>query len=126
MLAWLKAEGITCAIVSTKRRSVIEEILVHQGLSDRVAFVVGGTDVAHYKPHPDSALLALEKAGAAPERALFVGDTVIDAETAQRAGLDFAAVCNGTTPAGAFQVWPKVHVAADLTDLLNWLRLQNL
>lgn len=122
LLNWLKAQGITTAIVSTKRRWVIEEILKFQKLDDRVAFVVGGSDVAYYKPHPASGLLALEKSGVAADQALFVGDTVIDAETAKRAGLDFAAVCNGTTPSAAFASWPNVYVASDLPDLLRWLK----
>ena len=126
VLVWLREQGITCAIVSTKRRQVIEQVLAHQGLSENVAFVVGGTDVAHYKPHPASALLALERSGVDRGQALFVGDTVIDAETAQRAGLDFAAVCNGTTPAGAFQTWPHVSISADLTAFLDWLKGQEL
>lgn len=126
VLGWLAEQGILCAIVSTKRRWVIEQIMAHQGLAHQVAFVVGGSDVAFCKPHPASALLALEKAGVARSRALFVGDTVIDAETAQRAGLDFAAVCNGTTPPDAFHSWPHVHVAQDLNDFLHWLKLQNL
>lgn len=121
LLDWLNAQGIAAAIVSTKRRQVIEDILAYQGLSDRVAFCVGGNDAPRYKPAPDAALLALSKAGVQPEEALFVGDTVIDAETAQRAGLDFAAVCNGTTPASAFAGWPHVFVAKDLPALHRWL-----
>ena len=122
LLDWLKEQGMITAIVSTKRRQVIEEILAYRKLSDRVAFCVGGNDTPHYKPAPDGALLALAKAGVAPEQALFVGDTVIDAETAQRAGLDFAAVCNGTTPAAAFDACPHVYVARDLPDLHRWLK----
>lgn len=122
LLDWLREESILAAIVSTKRRGVIEDILAYQGLSDRVAFCVGGNDTPHYKPAPDGALLALSKAGIRASEALFVGDTVIDAETAQRAGLDFAAVCNGTTPASAFADWPHVHVAPDLPELHGFLK----
>ena len=88
LLDRLKADGVTVAIVSTKRSDVIYDILANKNLSDRVAFVVGGSDVAHPKPAPDAALLALSKAGSKRSEALFVGDTVIDAETACRAGLD--------------------------------------
>lgn len=126
LLDWLHGQGMTTAIVSTKRRQVIEQILARRGLSDRVAFVVGGADAVHYKPHPASALLALERSGVRRDQALFVGDTVIDAETARRAGLDFAAVCNGTTGPEAFRDWPHVCVARDLPALLDWLRLRSL
>lgn len=121
ILDWLKGQGVTVAIVSTKRRTVIEEIFAYRKLEDKLDFVVGGTDVPNYKPAPDAALLALSKAGIAAKDALFVGDTVIDAETAQRAAIDFAAVCNGTTPPEAFEKWPHVYVAPDLIALRQWL-----
>ena len=122
LLDWLREQGILAAIVSTKRRQVIEDILAFRHLSNRVAFCVGGNDAPRYKPAPDGALLALSKAGVQPAQALFVGDTVIDAETAQRAGLDFAAVCNGTTPLSAFDAWPHVYAAGDLPQLHRWLK----
>lgn len=121
LLDWLKEQGITTAIVSTKRRGVLEEVLAYRKLEDRVAFIVGGTDVENYKPAPDGALLALTKAGVSAKDALFVGDTVIDAETAKRAGVDFAAVCNGTTMPEAFHTWPNVYIASDLPELHRWL-----
>ena len=40
---------------------------------------------------------------------------------AQRAGLEFAAVLNGTTPASAFDVWPHVFLARDLDALARFL-----
>ena len=41
--------------------------------------------------------------------------------TAERAGVDFAAVLNGTTPAEDFAPWPCVYVARDLIDLARAL-----
>lgn len=123
LLEALHRRGMTVAIVSTKRRQVLEEVFAYQKLSHLVAFCVGGEDAPRYKPAPDAALLALSKAGVTAEEALFVGDTVIDAETAQRAGLDFAAVCNGTTPPAAFDAWPHRYVAGNLDELRRWLGL---
>ena len=51
------------------------------------------------------------------------GDTVLDAQAAQQAGVDFAAVLNGTTPAEEFQNLPHVHIAPDLNDLRAFLGL---
>ena len=50
-------------------------------------------------------------------------DTVLDAGAAQNAGCPFAAVLNGTTPAGAFASFEPVHIATDLFDLARWLGL---
>ena len=59
--------------------------------------------------------------GLEPGACLYCGDTVIDAQTAQRAGCEFAAVLNGTTPAASFSPYPAVHIAPDLVELKTWL-----
>ena len=68
-------------------------------------------------------MTAIADLGLTPDQVLYCGDTVIDAETAQRAGAHFAAILNGTTPAEAFEEYPKEHVAADLMELKGWLCL---
>ncbi|MCD8382975.1 MAG: HAD family hydrolase [Clostridiales bacterium] len=126
LLDWLYAGGIQVAVVSTKRRATIRRVFDHYGLSDRLSLCVGGEDIRRPKPDPEGALLALERLDLRREQVLFVGDTLIDAETARRAGLDFAAVCNGTTPAAAFSSVPHVHIAPDLKELQGWLEAQRL
>ena len=87
------------------------------GLLDTLEFVIGSYDVTHHKPHPEGILKALEQIGVPREMFLYCGDTILDAEAAQRAGVDFAAVLNGTTSAEDFQAWPCVCVAGDLHAL---------
>lgn len=126
LLDWLNAEGVRVAVVSTKRHTTILRVFDHYGLSDRLSLCIGGEDIQRPKPDPEGALLALERLNLRREAVLFVGDTLIDAETAHRAGLDFAAVCNGTTPADAFSSVPHVHIAPDLAELQDWLAGQKL
>ena len=71
--------------------------------------VLGSYDVTRHKPHPEGILKALERMGVSKEEFLYCGDTVLDAEAAQRAGVDFAAVLNGTTPGEAFRRGPAVR-----------------
>lgn len=52
-------------------------------------------DVDASKPSPDLVRVALERAGVAPERAVFVGDAVWDAQAAQRAGVRCLGVLSG-------------------------------
>lgn len=59
---------------------------------------MGGRDVKRNKPDPEGLHLAMTKLGLKPEQVLFCGDTVIDAQAAKSAGVDFCAVLNGTTP----------------------------
>ena len=101
-LAWLQGQGIRTGIVSTKFRYRIEFILAREGLLERVDVIVGGEDVACEKPDPAGLSAAVEQLGIAPVDALYVGDSLTDAETARRAEIRFAAVLTGTTKAEAF------------------------
>lgn len=121
LLRGLRARGVRLGIVSTKTGETIEYIMDRLGLGDCLDFVIGSSDVKHHKPHPEGLEMALDRLGLPPERVLYCGDTVLDAEAAQRAGLEFAAVLNGTTPASAFDVWPHVFLARDLDALARFL-----
>ena len=123
LLRGLRARGVPAAIVSTKRGDTIQAILAHHGLEDEVELVIGSADVTRHKPDPEGLRLAMERLGAAPEETLFCGDTVLDAGAARNAGCPFAAVLNGTTPAGDFAPFSPVHIAPDLIDLARWLGL---
>lgn len=121
LLKALKEQGAKTAIVSTKNMDSLHAILGNTGIGDLVDQVVGGGMGLPSKPDPQGTLLALEKLGVDRTRALYCGDTVIDAQTARNAGVDFCAVLNGTTPAGDFGVYPHVHIAPDLAELKSWL-----
>lgn len=119
----LHEAGITLALVSTKDSDALHRIMAHHGLDDKLSLVVGGDMVSRPKPDPEGLNFAMAKLGLDPEQVLFCGDTVIDAKTAQGAGVDFCAVLNGTTQAPAFADYPQVHIAPDLADLQAWLGL---
>ena len=122
LLRWLHAQGTAAGIVSTKGSDVIRDIFSRAGLSELLSLVIGGRDVSKAKPDPEGLNRAVEQLGCPKSAVLFCGDTVIDAETAQRAGVDFCAVLNGITPAEAFAAFPHVHIAPDLADELAWLK----
>ena len=121
LLRGLHSRGVRLGIVSTKTGETIEYIMDRYGLKDTLEFVIGSYDVTRHKPHPEGILKALDRMGVSKEDFLYCGDTVLDAEAAQRAGVDFAAVLNGTTPAEDFAPWPCVHIAPDLPDLARAL-----
>ena len=122
VLRWLWDKGLRTGMVSTKGSDQIAGIFEKYGLRDGMELIIGGQDVTKNKPDPEGLNLAVERLALGKEEILFCGDTVIDAETARRAGVDFCAVLNGTTPAEAFADYPHVHIAPDLADLLNWFR----
>ena len=121
LLQGLHSRGVRLGIVSTKTGETISRIMERFGLRDTLELILGSYDVTHHKPHPEGILKALDQMGVAPEELLYCGDTILDAQAAQGAGVDFAAVLNGTTQAPAFAPYPCVHIAPDLTELAQWL-----
>lgn len=121
LLLALRDQGVVTAVVSTKHTDTLVHILAGHGLETVPALVVGGDLVTRSKPDPEGLNWAMERLGLAPEETLFCGDTTIDAETAQRAGTDFCAVLNGTTPAESFKGYPCCYVAEDLMALRGFL-----
>lgn len=121
LLRALKARGVKLGIVSTKRSDTLEIILENHGVLDTLEFVIGSDRVKKHKPNPEGLNIAMELLGVTQKELLFCGDTVIDAGAAKNAGVDFAAVLNGTTPAEDFADWPCVHISPDLWDLNAWL-----
>lgn len=118
VLRRLKADGARLGIISTKFRYRIRELLVAKGLDDVFDLIVGGEDVVAAKPSPEGVLMALERLQVRKEDTLYVGDSVVDAETAQAAGVSFAGVTHGITTAGELSVYPHQLVMASLKELL--------
>jgi len=85
-LAWLKKRGVKVAL-ATNRGSTTEDLLRLLGLRGYFDAVVTSEHVRDPKPHPESLLLALERLGAKPGEALFVGDSGVDLEAGRAAGI---------------------------------------
>ena len=123
LLRGLKAAGIPAAIVSTKREDTLCRVLEKRDLLGLLTAVTGSEMVQNQKPDPEGLCKTIAGLGLTPEQVLYCGDTVIDAEAAQRAGAHFCAVLNGTTPREAFSAFPADHIAPDLEELRLWLGL---
>ena len=118
VLRHLKAEGARLGIISTKFRYRIRELLTAKGLDDVFDFIVGGEDVKAAKPSPEGVLMALERLQVGKEEVLYVGDSVVDAETAQAAGVSFGGVTHGVTTAEELSAYPHRLIMTSLEELL--------
>ena len=121
LLECLHAQGTQLAVISSKGGDTLRKVLSVHGIDRCFELVVGGKDVANPKPDPEGVLYCLEQLGLAKEQVLYCGDSPVDAQTAQNAGVDFCAVLNGTTTAREMERYPHVHLAPDLTDVARWL-----
>lgn len=126
LLEDLHRRGIKLAVVSSKPSSILTEILKARGIYSLFDSVIGPDQVARPKPDPAGILYTLEVTGLAKDEVLYCGDTTIDAQAGQNAGVDFCAVLNGTTPAADFAPYPHVHIAPDLPELQGWLAKEGL
>ena len=83
----LKERGLDLAVVSTKRRDVLEKGI--NQLRGRYTFseVISLDDVEHAKPHPEPLQKAMTALGADPETTIMVGDNSHDIEGGQNAGI---------------------------------------
>jgi pyrophosphatase PpaX len=95
VLVRLKDEGHRLGIVTAKRRKTVELAFARLPIEHLFETVVGGDETEHHKPHPEPLLLALERLGARPEEAAYVGDAPFDVKAANAAGLYAVAVSWG-------------------------------
>ena len=106
VLETLHGERRRLGIVTAKRQVTVRlafEVLPQ--LERYFDVIVGSDDTDRHKPDPEPIMLALERLGAAPESAAYVGDSPFDIRAAKAAGI--AAV--GVT-------WGGIHSAERLRE----------
>ncbi len=86
LLKQLRANNIYMAVVSNKMGDTLRREASHLGWDQYFGELIGSTDTEHDKPHPAPVLKALKELVPA-EDIWFVGDSVVDLEVAQRAGI---------------------------------------
>ena len=118
VLRTLKERGAKIGIISTKYRFRIHDTMDQHLPADFLDIVVGGEDVSHAKPDPEGLLYAIRQLGVKKKRVLYIGDSTVDAETAQAAGVDFAGVTHGVTTADELAAYPHRRIMDSLTELL--------
>lgn len=106
------------AICTNKPLGPTRAILARFDLAHFFPVVIGGDSLAVRKPDPAPLLAAWQQTGAG--RAIFVGDSEVDAETAQRAALPFALFAGGyrKTAAEALGATWIFHDHARFPDLV--------
>ena len=121
----LAAAATPLGVCTNKPQRPTELILGGLGIMPRFAAVVGGDAVERRKPHPDHLRLVLERMGAAPERAIMVGDSKNDLAAARGCGLacilvDFGYSAEPVESLGADRVISDfAELDAALESLLN-------
>ena len=83
--------------LATNRSATVAPLVQYLGLAEVFDAIASAHDKVRPKPAPDILRLCLERAGVAPERAIYLGDSPIDREAAEAAGIGFLAVGDRVT-----------------------------
>ena len=94
LMKMLNERGVKLAIVSNKPDPAVQELAV-EFFPGLLCAAVGESAGVRRKPAPDTVLSALEVLGIDKSRAVYVGDTEVDAATAHNAGMDCIGVSWG-------------------------------
>jgi phosphoglycolate phosphatase len=101
----LRAEGHVMGVCTNKPERPARAVLAHLDLLDRFANVLGGDSLPVHKPDPAPLIACFDALGTGQR--IYVGDSEIDAETAQRAGVPFLLFSEG-------------YRKSDLSEIPHW------
>jgi phosphoglycolate phosphatase len=96
-LTTLHMRGVRLAVCTNKRADMSRQLLGDLRLLDRFMALAGRDTFPVCKPHPDHLIGAIRMAGGDPRRAIMVGDSTTDIDTAKAAGVPIVAVTFGYT-----------------------------
>ena len=91
--------------MTAKRRATVDLAFARLPLAHFFDTVVGGDETERHKPDPEPLLLGLERLGAEPGEAAYVGDSPYDMRAARAAGMHAVGV-----------TWGGIHSRAALAD----------
>lgn len=117
LTAQIRAHGIPQAVCSNKPVAFTRTLLSTLGIRDRFDVVLGPEDVARPKPAPDMLICALEKLSVESSRALYVGDTTVDVNAGQAAGVETWAVAAGSASRSALTMAASARVFGGLDEI---------
>ena len=95
VLAALAEAGHRLALCTNKPQAPTEAVLATLGLAGHFRAVLGGDALPFHKPDPRHLLASIAAAGGRRDRAVLVGDSPIDAQAGQAAGVPVILVRHG-------------------------------
>ena len=91
MLHTLMEHGYKLAIVSNKFDAAVKG-LCKDFFADEIGVAIGESPAIHKKPAPDTVFQAMRELNAKPENCIYVGDSEVDIQTAENAGIPCVSV----------------------------------
>ncbi len=106
----LEFNGYKLGILTNNRKPIIEKVLDHFQIRDKFSSIIG--DEFGSKPNPKGLLKVVEELNVDKKKALYVGDTEIDRQTAEAAGIK------------PVIIGKDIKGIEDITAFINWYKYQ--
>lgn len=119
LLTTLKAQGHQLAVASNKYQAATEHIVNHF-FPDIFDVILGEREGINRKPDPQIVWDILDHF-AASRHTLYVGDSLVDYETARNAGIPFVACCWGFVPRAQLETAGIRHIISRPAEILDYL-----
>lgn len=118
-LRTLHARGLLLGVCSNKPVEFTRDLLAYLDIASYLHVVLGPEDVAHPKPAPDMLREAMARLKVMPKETLYVGDMVVDIQTARAAGVTVWVVPTGSEEIEALQRAHPDRLLRDLRELVS-------
>jgi len=120
----LKNSGFKLAIVSARPEIYVVEPLKKSGFNlELFDVVISADDTKNHKPHPEPLIHACRRLNINPKEAVYVGDSLIDYESAKSAKLEFIAVLTGDVKEEEFRENGVKNIISSIAELPKFLKL---
>jgi len=116
--------GLRAGIVSSNAVDVVAAVLERDGIAPAFDAVLGRGDVLRLKPSPEGLLRCCDTMRVAPERCVYIGDSVSDIEAARAAGMAGFGVRGGMASDAELADAAATAVFDDVGGLLSVLEGQ--
>ncbi len=103
-------QGAKLAVCTNKMEGMSRSLLDALDLTHFFAAIAGRDTLATFKPHPDHLLGTIALAGGVPARAVMIGDSRVDVETAKAAAVPVIAVSFGYTDTPVAELKPDAVI----------------
>jgi len=117
----LKGSGARLAICTNKREILSLKLLGELGIASQFDAILGRDTLPICKPHPGHLTAAIARAGGSDAKAVMIGDSGVDVETARAARIPVIGVTFGYTDVPIAELSPDV-VLSDYANLIGALR----
>lgn len=120
LLETLSLSGIRLAVLSNKADDAVQS-LMKEFFPEIFEVIQGETPEVQRKPAPDGLLSIMKKMNLSPEEVIYIGDSEVDIETAQRADIKLVACSWGFRSTEQLRSAGAINIIETPQEVLNYI-----